>query len=273
MNRRNFVKLLSMAWGAVVLLPGRLLAKAEKAAAPASSGASGTVGLPDYAKDMLHSDMDGIGPDGKPTGQKATYTGASKANAKAEEAMKHKMKLTKEEQAILDGKDGEEKAKLMRILVTFGNTFGAEKLVDLGGAPHSNMFIGAPYMKSMIKMLDECAKAGLKSYATYTVNPRPFDLYNVNLKEALDFIVFASDPKRMAVMAELNAYAPVRKSAMAFIDDSVRKYLPTSKENADNALRMGYKWWITNKQAIEIEARFAQWRVEKPWRYHFEPQS
>jgi hypothetical protein len=73
----------------------------------------------------------------------------------------------------------------MKILVTFGNIFGAEKLVDLGGAPHSNMFIGAPYMKSMIKMLDECAKAGLKSYAPYTVNPRPFDVYNVqnNAKE------------------------------------------------------------------------------------------
>jgi len=174
-----------MACAAVALLPGRLPAQAEKSAAPASSGApgtgaSGTGKLPDYAKDMLlHSDMQGLGPNGKPTGQKATYTGASKANTKAEEAMRHKMKLTKEEQAILDGKEGKEKAKLMKILVTFGNTFGAEKLVDLGGAPHSNMFIGAPYMKSMIKMLDECAKAGLKSYAPYTVNPRPYDVYNV----------------------------------------------------------------------------------------------
>ena len=179
-----------MAWGAVVLLPGRLLAKGEKTAASASAGApgtraSGTGKVPDYAKHMLHSDMDGLGPDGKPTGQKATYTGASKANAKAEQAMRHKMKLTKEEQAILDGKEGKEKAKLMKILVQFGNAFGAEKLVDLGGAPHSNMFIGAPYMKSLIKMLDECARAGLKSYATYTVNPRPYDVYNVqnNLKD------------------------------------------------------------------------------------------
>ncbi|MCP4780797.1 MAG: DUF521 domain-containing protein [Hyphomicrobium sp.] len=35
-------------------------------------------------------------------------------------------------------------------------------------------------MSSMIKMFDECAKAGLKAYAPYTVNPRPYDLYNVN---------------------------------------------------------------------------------------------
>jgi putative spermidine/putrescine transport system substrate-binding protein len=93
-----------------------------------------------------------------------------------------------------------------------------------------------------------------------------------NLKEALDFIVFASDPKRMAVHAELNAYAPVRKSAMAFVDDSVREYLPTAKENVGNVIGMGYKWWTTNKKAIEIEARFAQWRAEKPWRYQFDRQ-
>jgi len=93
----------------------------------------------------------------------------------------------------------------------------------------------------------------------------------VNLKEALDFIVFASDPKRMAVQAELHAYAPVRRSAMAFIDDRVRKYLPTANENAGNALRIDYKWWITHKQALEIKARFAQWRAEKPWRYNFNP--
>jgi hypothetical protein len=35
---------------------------------------------------------------------------------------------------------------------------------------------------------------------------------------------------------------------------------------------MGYKWWTTNKKAIEIEARFAQWRAEKPWRYQFDRQ-
>ena len=122
---------------------------------------------------MLTTDMQGLGPDGKATGQKATFTGASMADATAEEAAKHQMKLTKEEQAILDGSKGPEMAKLMKIQLVFGNTFGAEKLADLGGAPHSNLYPGAPYLGSLIKMLAECAKAGLKSYAPYTVNPRP----------------------------------------------------------------------------------------------------
>lgn len=190
MKRRDFVKTAPFA----ALIPAALSSEAANAkvkeapadkvqvAKKAGQGSTGTSkgkGLPDYAGKILHSDMDGVGPDGKPTGQKATFTGSSKANTKAEKAAQHKMKLNKEEQAILDGKEGEEKAKLMKILVVFGNTFGAEKLVDLGGAPHSNMFVGAQYMKSLIELLDTCAKAGLKSYAPYTVNPRPYDVYNV----------------------------------------------------------------------------------------------
>jgi predicted aconitase len=175
-NRRTFNKVFVAAWGAAVLMPGRFLARAAEMAKSA---------VPKWAGQRLDSDMQGLGPDGKPTGQKATFTGASKANATAEEAAKHKMALTAEEQAMLDGAKGEEVAKLMKILQIFGDTFGAEKLVDLGGAPHSNLYPGAPYLGSMIKMLDECAEAGLKSYAPYTVNPRPYDVYNVqnNTKE------------------------------------------------------------------------------------------
>ena len=178
MKRREFVKTIPL----TALVPAGLAAaqpaRAQTATATeqASSGASGTGALPDYAGKILDSDMNGVGPDGKPTGQKATFSGGG-PSAKAHD---HQMKLTKEEQDILDGKEGKEKAKLMKILVVYGNAFGAEKLVDLGGAPHSNMYVGTDYMKSMIAMFDECAKAGLKSYAPYTVNPRPYDVYNVN---------------------------------------------------------------------------------------------
>jgi predicted aconitase len=68
----------------------------------------------------------------------------------------------------------------MKIVVAYGNAFGAEKLVKLGGAPHSSLYVGTDYMKSMVDLFDDCAKAGLKAYAPYTVNPRPYDLYNVN---------------------------------------------------------------------------------------------
>lgn len=186
MDRRDFIKTSStLAWGALLFSPGSLFLRSQDAIAAMATAASGKVKVPDWASSLITSDMEGLGPDGKPTGQKATFTGTSKANTKAEEAAKHQMKLTPEEQALLDGEKGEEIAKLMKILVLFGNTFGAEKLVDLGGAPHSNLYPGAPYLGSMIKMLDQCAEAGLKSYAPYTVNPRPYDVYNVqnNTKE------------------------------------------------------------------------------------------
>ena len=73
-------------------------APAGKVTGKASAGTSGTGKLPGYAEHFLTSDMDGLGPDGKPTGQIATFTGASRKNSRAEEAMRRKMQLTKEEQ-------------------------------------------------------------------------------------------------------------------------------------------------------------------------------
>ena len=43
------------------------------------------------------------------------------------------MLLDKRQQAILDGKEGEIKAKVMKTLVMYGETFGAEKMVDITG--------------------------------------------------------------------------------------------------------------------------------------------
>jgi hypothetical protein len=176
MKRRTFVKTMPLA----ALAPAALQALWGKVAFAKSTGGksggrSGTGEFPDFAEHMLTTDMNGTGPDGAPTGQTATFTGASKAGETAESASA-KMKLTADEQAILDGKEGPEKAKLMKILVMFGEAFGATKLVDLGGAPHSNLYIGAPYLASLIDMLQQCAEAGLKAYAPYTVNPRPYDV-------------------------------------------------------------------------------------------------
>lgn len=179
MKRRDFMKTAAVvpaaaAFGGGGVVATQASAQSSGAGAVTSSGADPT----SVGQAMITTDMNGLGPDGKPTGKPATFSGASKEGATADTAGS-KMKLTDEEQAILDGKDGEEKAKLMKIMVKFGEVFGAEKMVDLGGAPHSNLYIGAPYMSAIIDMLQTCAEAGLKSYAPYTVNPRPYDVYNV----------------------------------------------------------------------------------------------
>ena len=41
------------------------------------------------------------------------------------------MKLTEEQQAILDGAQGEVLAKVMKTMVMYGETFGAEKMVPV----------------------------------------------------------------------------------------------------------------------------------------------
>ena len=41
------------------------------------------------------------------------------------------MKLTEEQQAILDGKEGETLAKVMETLVRYGELFGADRMVPV----------------------------------------------------------------------------------------------------------------------------------------------
>ena len=185
MKRRKFVQTVSYS----ALLPTALSLKVIDAeanstpAAKASTGTSGTAGggtakkakMPDYAGKIGYSDMSNTDADGK------TQPGFSHRSSKPKGDPKalYQMPLTQEEQDIMDGKKGPELAKVMAIVVAHGNAFNAEKLVDLGGAPHSSLFTGQDYLVSMIKMFQECADAGLKSYAPYTVNPRCYDVYNV----------------------------------------------------------------------------------------------
>ena len=234
MKRREFCKGIALvpASGALLSVPHLADAASTGEAAVAGSSlaekAAGSKTVPDFAEHMLTSDMSGIGPDGKPTGQTATFTGASKAGAAADSASS-KMKLTADEQAILDGKEGPEKAKLMKILVRFGETFGATKLVDLGGAPHSNLYIGAPYLASLIDMLQKCAEAGLKSYAPYTVNPRPYDVYNVQNNPTDMELIYQGYPEQMRldwVHSKLGAPDLNYRSCACYIDDIGNKPEP-----------------------------------------------
>ena len=145
-----------------------------------STAASQKQEVPAYAGKMQHSDGAVTDADGKP---QTGFTDAGSANNRKDPKAPYQMPLTKEEQDIMDGKKGPELAKVMKIVVAHGNAFGAPKLVKLGGAPHCSLYTGTDYMKPMIDLFQECADAGLKTYAPYTVNPRCYDVYNVNNNE------------------------------------------------------------------------------------------
>ena len=89
------------------------------------------------------------------------------------------MKLTKEEQEILDGKQGETKAKIMRTLVEFGDLFGAEEFVDVTTSGHLVTSFGIGLLKPVYRIMDEIIDAGLKTPYPFTMDPRPIDYENV----------------------------------------------------------------------------------------------
>ena len=187
MKRRTVLKALP----ALPMLPAALTAGAATASEPDPKTIAPSMrGYQDdksgYGKEDLkefagmgHSDMGATDADGN---HKPGFSDRSKPKKDDPKAL-YQMPLTKEEQDIMDGKKGEELAKVMKIVVAHGNAFHAEKLVDLGGAPHSSLFTGQDYLMPIISMFQQCADAGLKSYAPYTVNPRCYDVYNVENNE------------------------------------------------------------------------------------------
>ena len=100
------------------------------------------------------------------------------------------MKLTKEEQEILNGSQGETKAKILRTLVEFGDVFGAEKLVPVTHDGHLVTSFGISLIKPLFRIMDEIIDAGIKAEKPFTVDPRPIDYDNVKCT-ILDKLIFS----------------------------------------------------------------------------------
>jgi hypothetical protein len=108
-----------------------------------------------------------------------THTGQSKKNAKHTDPLP-RMKLTTEEQEIYDGKKGPLLQKAIKTIIDYGQMFGAEKLVDLGGAPHMAMSWGSDAVEPFLKIYKQFADEGLKTYKPFTADPMPMDNENLN---------------------------------------------------------------------------------------------
>lgn len=91
-----------------------------------------------------------------------------------------KMKLTDEQLAILNGKEGETKAKVMETIVRYGDMFEASELVKVShGEGHLVTSFGLQLLTPVYKVMDELIKAGLKVEDGFTMDPRPVDFENV----------------------------------------------------------------------------------------------
>jgi len=233
MKRRDFVK--SAAVVPVAAVPGVIMT--ESAIAQGSGAeqkvatAAPKVRVLEHqadAYDHTHCDQFGIGPDGKPIADYLTGTGSDAAVKEHDPDKPHKLTLTQEEQDILNGSKGPVMAKVLDTIVRHGELFGAERLADCGGQPHSSLYTGSPWVTPVLEMFEEIADAGLKSFAPYTVNPMVIDLFTVG-----------RDPKKRNM--ELDGFplqgrliqVHTRLGAMPLNNWSCACYLPQIGNTAD----------------------------------------
>ncbi len=86
------------------------------------------------------------------------------------------MFLTDEQQAILNAFKGETMAKVMKTLVMYGETFGAEKMVPVSSKyNHLVTSFGLKMMKPVFDLMQQLIDAGAVSGQEFSVDPRPVD--------------------------------------------------------------------------------------------------
>lgn len=101
-----------------------------------------------------------------------------------------KMKLNQEEQDILAGKQGKTMAKMMEVLVRYGDAFGADCLVPVTHKKaHFVTSFGLGLLKGVYPLMDELIAAGCKVEGGFSMDPRPLDYKNVKC-DALEKLVF-----------------------------------------------------------------------------------
>lgn len=90
--------------------------------------------------------------------------------------MDYKIKLTPEQEALLNGSKGETVAKVMKTLVMYGDAFGAEKMVPVTSEMgHLVTSFGLKAMKPVYELMDTLIKGGAVSNQKFSVDPKPLD--------------------------------------------------------------------------------------------------
>ena len=86
------------------------------------------------------------------------------------------MELTHEQQAILDGEQGEVMAKIMKTLVMYGETFGATKMVPItSDYGHIVTSFGIFLIQGVFDLMDQLVDAGVTVKQKFSADPRPVD--------------------------------------------------------------------------------------------------
>lgn len=90
--------------------------------------------------------------------------------------MSEKMKLTQEQQAILDGEKGETLTKVMETLVRYGQLFGAQSMVPVTSQyNHLVTSFGLKALGPVYELMDKLIAEGAASKQKFSADPRPVD--------------------------------------------------------------------------------------------------
>ena len=86
------------------------------------------------------------------------------------------MELTKTQQEMLDGKQGEVMAKVAKTLVMYGEAFNAEKMVEVSSDyNHLVTSFGLGVLDPVYELMNTMIDAGVMSKQKFTADPRPLD--------------------------------------------------------------------------------------------------
>ncbi len=130
--------------------------------------------------------------------------------------------LTPEQQAMLDGSKGEVMAKIVKTLVMYGDTFGAERMVPVTSEyGHTVISYGLKVLGPVLDVFDEIIDAGLTDGQKFTADPRPLDK-NVpsNLLEDLVFkkIMYTDQARYEEQMRKLGILNDDAYSCTCYLD-------------------------------------------------------
>ena len=90
--------------------------------------------------------------------------------------MDDKMKLTPEQQAILNGSRGETMAKVMQTLVRYGELFGADEMVPVTSQyNHLVTSFGLKALGPVYQLMEQLLATGAVSAQRFSADPRPLD--------------------------------------------------------------------------------------------------
>ena len=94
----------------------------------------------------------------------------------------------------------------------------------------------------------------------------PAGLSEERKKQALDYIMFATDTQRLADQAKYISYGPARKSSAPLVGQhaelgiDMAPHMPTDPNNAKNTFLYNYEFWADYRD--DIDAKFQAWLAQ-----------